>query len=642
MQLPGLSNEQLNMNNCTPEAKGYGTYWYRVENIERHGGNTVTTFLILFIVMFKLTFVLFSYELYQRLIKQELYKKTHKRYYTYWSAQVLILGGLIGLSIFADKRQSNQVALDTFWGSVIVDFVVAVVILGIVTLKANPLSEWKCLRNVDEDDDQVETDNNSRFIPPPLLVFCQCQITNERGKRCMQSTKQVIIILANGVSLFLFLAIGSYVAQAVPAIGTSYYVNPTSTLIRLGFFELAIFILLVEISYFIFLCDKLSWLCYIKIKKCLPDELSNESDYVSVYVNECKEERNDEEQNDEEQNDEEQDDNDSVQDDRPAAGHDGVNGERQQQETIAATQPISIEQRRHQDNAAKSLPESKGPTEPTAMRQRSNSDPSVPLIKPTGRCMKNYGATTATLGITAHSLSHGNTPRSPGSPPASGPPGGPPAPGPPSGHPAPGGQGDLLVPGPPGGHPAPGPPGGHSGPPAPGPPGGHPGPTAPAGPLGGPPAPGGQGPAPEPPGGHSGPPAPGPPGGHPGPAAPGPLGGPPAPGGQGPAPGAADLPAPRIQNEKKYSCRWYWLCIVFFQILTLAFMIGVSAPALYFLMQIVIDQTSNSNNDFKDLLSILPTIALNAWLLLKHGDIIHAMKEIVKSAAKQQRRATEH
>ena len=148
-------------------------------------------------------------------------------------------------------------------------------------------------------------------------------------------------------------------------------------------------------------------------------------------------------------------------------------------------------------------------------------------------------------------------------------------------------------------HPAPASPGGHPGPPASGPPGGHPAP-----------------------GGHPGPLAPGPPGGHP---APGPPGGPPAPGTQ------------NATQQKKYSCRWYWLCIVFFQIFTLAFMIVVSAPALYFLMQIVIDQTSNSNNDFKDLLSILPTIALNAWLLLKHGDIIHAMKEIVKSAAKQQR-----
>ena len=295
-QLPGLSNEQPNLNNGTPEAKGYGTYWYKVENIERHGGDVVTTFLILFILMFKLTFVFFSYELYQRLIKQKLYKKTHNRYYTYWSAQVLIFGGLIGLGIFTGKFQSNIVAKNTFWFSIGIDFFVALITIFIVALKANPLSEWKFLtRNVDDEDDaQTETEGDSRFIPPPLLVCCQCckYQPSEWCKRCMQSTKQVLIVLANGGSLFLFLAIGSYVAQALPAIAMSYYVNPTSTLIRLGFFELAIVILLMEFSYLIFLCDKLSWLCYVTSRKKLPDELSNELNFISVYVNECTREEN--------------------------------------------------------------------------------------------------------------------------------------------------------------------------------------------------------------------------------------------------------------------------------------------------------------------------------------------------------------
>ena len=239
--------------------------------------------------MFKLTFVFFSYELYQRLIKQKLYKKTHNRYYTYWSAQILIFGGLIGLGFFAGEFQSNRVALDTFWGSIIMDLVLAMIIIVIVTLKANPLSEWKCLRNADEGDAQMEAEGGGRFIPPPLLLCCQCCTyqPSERCKQCMQSTKQVLIVLANGVSLFLFLAIGSYVAQALPAITMSYYINPTSTLIRLGFFELAIVILLMEFSYLIFLCDKLSWLCYITSRKKLPDELSNELNFISVYVNEC-------------------------------------------------------------------------------------------------------------------------------------------------------------------------------------------------------------------------------------------------------------------------------------------------------------------------------------------------------------------
>ena len=449
-QLPGLSNEQ--QNGSTPEAKGYGRYWYKRENIKKRG-DKVTIFLILFIVMFKLTFVFFSYELYQKLIKQELHKKTHKRYYTYWSAQVLILGGLIGLSIFAGKYQSNRVALDTFWVSVgidaIVTIIITIIIIVIVMLKAilhNP--QGKAGDNI-----QRETkDNTIIFIPPPLLVCCQCckcPISNERGKQC----KQVIIVLANGVSLFLFLAIGSYVAQALPAIAMSYYVNPTSTLIRLGFFELVIFILLVEISYFIFLCDKCSWLCYITIRKQLPHELSNELDdtNISVYVKECKEEQND----------------DDVQ--SPPGDHN---------EPPDPNPHIAI----------------------------------TPLISNGSRM--NYGGTegSATESRTGEAGSTGNTP---GDPPA----------------------------------------------------------------------------APEP---------------------------------------------QNATQHQNYSCRWYWVFIVPGQIIAVFIVIGVSVPALYFLMQIVIDQTSNSNNDFKDLLSILPTIALNAWLLLKHGDIIHAMKEIMKSAAKEQ------
>ena len=466
-QLPGLSNEQPNTNNSTPEAKGYGTYWYKVENIERHGGDTVTTFLILFILMFKLTFVFFSYELYQRLIKQKLYKKTHSRYYTYWSAQVLIFGGLIGLGIFAGKFQSNKVALDTFWGSIGVDFVLAMIIIVIITLKANPLSEWKCLRNMDEGDAQTDTVGDSRFIPPPLLVCCQCckcQPSNERCKRCMQSTKQVLIVLANGGSLFLFLAIGSYVAQALPAIAMSYYVNPTSTLIRLGFFELAIVILLMEISYLIFLCDKLSWLCFVNNKRKLPDELSNEANFISMYIY------------------------------SPKAGR----RQRSYSESGTTTTQRHVAARR---NAARDQGVLNADRQPQRRRGSlpgrlvSNRDDRVQLLE-SNRDHNNYGSINP--------------------------------------------RGNAI----------------------------------------------------------------------------------------------------NSTQWKKYSCHWYGLCIIFFQIIALLIVIGGSAPALFFLMQIIIDQTSSSNNDFKDLLTILPTIALNAWLLLKHGDIIHTMKEIMKSAIKEQRGAT--
>ena len=457
--------------------------------------------------MFKLTFVFFSYELYQRLIKQKLYKKTHDRYYTYWSAQILIFGSLIGLGIFAAKFQSNRVALDTFWGSITTDFVVAVVIIVIVTLKANPFTEWTCLRNADEGDAKEVPEGDSKFIPPPMLVCCQCCNvcpSNERCKRCLLSTKQVLIVLANGVSLFLFLAIGSYVAQALPAIAMSYYVNPTCTLIRLGFFELAIFILLMEFSYLIFLCDKLSWLCYVRFRRNLPDEISNELHFVSVYVNECT----------------------RVQ---PAP-------ERQLQGEGTENTPL--------------LETGSGNSYGTPGGHAAAQKPvgsAANIQPPDGSSTGAQG--DATTPSDSDAKENGSTSSTSAQPPS-----------------------NSTVPGQ----------------------------STPGGPPGNPP-----------------------------PAPPQPPGG-----------GTDNTPQNAAQQtSKEYSCRWYWLCIIFFQIIALLIVIGVSAPALFFLMQIVIDQTSSSNNDFKDLLTILPTIALNAWLLLKHGDIIHAMKEIMKSAIKEQRGA---
>ena len=268
-----------------------------------------------------------------------------------------------------------------------------------------------------------------------------------------------------------------------------------------------------------------------------------------------------------------------------------MNRERQQQGVNATTQtdfegptePRLMEERQQQDVIAQSAPEFKVPTEPTAIRQRSRShpqievDPNIPLLKTT-ESHNNYGTTG---GTEAHG---GAAPLPSGA-----------APGPP-GDAAPepleastGTQGDNAT---------------FSGAEAQI--------MATGNTLHVPP----------------------------GSAAPGPPGD--ATHGPGPSDVQGDTNHPGTSNtqQKKHSCCWYWICIVFFHIIALLIVIGRSAPALFFLMQIVINQTSSSNNDFKDLLTILPTIALNAWLLLKHGDIIHTMKEIMKSAIKEQRKAT--
>ena len=656
-QLPGLSNEQPNVQNgSTPEAKGYGTYWYKVENIEGHGGRIVSTFLILFVFMFKLIFVFFSYELYQKLIKQKLYEKTHDRYYTYWSAQVLIFGGLIGLGMFAIMFQKNEVALKTFWSSVGVDLAVAMMITFIVMLKIYPCrqclkndegqaeqnAEQNAERNPQENPDQDEDD--TKFIPPPLLVCWQCFECCQRcpcTEHCLRSTKKVVIILVNGGSLFLFLAIGSYVAQAVPAIAISYYVNPTSTLIRLGFFELIVVVLMVEISYLIFLYDKLSWLCYITSKKELPDELSNETNFICAYVNECKIEQN-----------------------GPAAKKRNANaGPAGQTETDMGgpepegdTAPL-LGSSGHDitnygstnntggNNAAtveSSITAATGEGGSTTATVESSSTAATGEGGNTTATGGEGGSTTATVessstattgeggnttatggegGITTATGEGGNTTATGGeggiTTATGGEGGNTTATGGEGGITAATGEGGITT--------ATGGEGGNTT--ATGGEGGIT--TATGGEGGSTAATGGEGGNTTATGGEGGITT----------ATGGEGGSTAATGGEGGSTAATGEGGNNTQ-QKKYSCRWYWLCIVFSQIVALLFVITISAPALYFLMQIVIDQTSSSNNDFKDLLTIIPTIALNAWLLLKHGDITHAMKEIMKSAIKE-RKASE-
>ena len=64
------------------------------------------------------------------------------------------------------------------------------------------------------------------------------------------------------------------------------------------------------------------------------------------------------------------------------------------------------------------------------------------------------------------------------------------------------------------------------------------------------------------------------------------------------------------------------------------FIVVLSAVLLFFLLNVVIQQTSGSDNEFKDILAIVPTIALNLWLLFWQGDPCKAFKNIVSKANK--------
>ena len=135
---------------------------------------------------------------------------------------------------------------------------------------------------------------------------CTNCMNEEPWKKCGDYWKKGWIWFTNITSLITFLAFVSYLSQAFPAIVISYYLSPTASLIRLGFFEVIIVIMILEVSYLLFLLDKCAWLCYYHKHKKIPEEIetddqnkTNESEdeesnehktFISQYIDEDKKE----------------------------------------------------------------------------------------------------------------------------------------------------------------------------------------------------------------------------------------------------------------------------------------------------------------------------------------------------------------
>lgn len=116
-------------------------------------------------------------------------------------------------------------------------------------------------------------------VPPPLTLMCECC-------GCCSCWKTSWSVLSNLASLAVFLSFSSYLSQALPAITISYYLNPTASLIRLGFYELIIVVLLLEVSYLLFLFDKCTWFCYFNKHKEIPEEIEIKVDDDDDYAQE--------------------------------------------------------------------------------------------------------------------------------------------------------------------------------------------------------------------------------------------------------------------------------------------------------------------------------------------------------------------
>ena len=382
----------------------------------------------------------------------------------------------------------------------------------------------RCQAREEESEDVTKSDDDTFLVPPPLSLFCPCccrccrkQLCQENRQQeqqmlisghtviqenedhqaeqgsgqnedwsdsdesikqqncihcCVQCCTHSWTIITNTISLITFIASLSYLTQALPAIAISYYISPPASLIKLGFFELAIIILVVEISFFLYLVDKCVWLSYVHCAKKIPDEVYEEEEITDKAP--------------------------------PPSESDLTSGlDTSNAPTNPKRSPQDLES---DDNITNASPDSATPQQPKKKKiikyiDQYLVDKTKPKLISFGHgdcssdklfCKRNWHCLLRLLCETCHCL---------------------------------------------------------------------------------------------------------------------------------------------ICPWKL----WYCHCLLYvsvFQIAVAMLLIGMSAPLLYFIMNIIIDQTSTSNDQFKDILAIIPTIALNTWLLIRYGNISHFVKDIMGKATK--------
>lgn len=154
-------------------------------------------------------------------------------------------------------------------------------------------------------EEETLSDNETYLVPPPLSLFfllihqlCKHMKQNTESDKSKKSLlsgtnkeedrqnkplvnknlcTRIWKVLANGISLFVFLGFSSYLTQAIPSISISYYLSPTASLIRLGFFELVVIVLIMEGAYLLFLLEKWTWLAYVHYNNTIPEEIQEET-----------------------------------------------------------------------------------------------------------------------------------------------------------------------------------------------------------------------------------------------------------------------------------------------------------------------------------------------------------------------------
>ena len=343
LQLPDLSSEQLPVDSdVIPNVIGYASHWTCLHNGAFLYSNNliITTISASIVTVTKLSLLGFCYEILQFIRKHKINRKTNEWYYYYWGAQVLMIINLLAVIYFEGTKQRNKTALYLFITSIVIDIILITVAFLVIYRKIfvalkqcirknnngtdtqGPLLSSHIINVVTTDHEHptesptsdrreaydIELDvcykQNStqlsrltgklwqpsrkkematkgvEFVPPPLTLLFECC-----DYECCKNWQTHWTIFTNIISLLIFLAFISYLSQAFPAIVISYYLSPTASLIRLGFIEVIIVVMLFEIAYILFLLDKLAWLCYYRKRAKIPNEIKPDHDEMSENNN---------------------------------------------------------------------------------------------------------------------------------------------------------------------------------------------------------------------------------------------------------------------------------------------------------------------------------------------------------------------
>lgn len=385
IQLPGLSSQLGNEEDPedlkypkTPTPIGFAIRWCEKDYLIKNGDKDIKKFSIILVFTSKFFIIMFCYEIYHQLRDRRVHRKTHDWYYVYWSAQLLVIVGMGLLIDFARKHQKNHIAFQIFYASLISDGVLtffvttALVLIGaqcckgqhgngsqteeqedqesfgrengasnkdgdhksstaasgasskddrsdltaasgassndntsdhpkskaassLVTLEGQGTGDTTSgtLTTSSRREEVIDVEDDIDLIAPPLgcICTCLCQFCNYHTEPSRVPTEDTPLIqkdtkvkcyrslwkiLLNGISLFSFLAFLSYLTQAIPSIAISYYLSPTASLIRLGFFELVIIVMLGEGAYLLYLLDKFWWIIHIHCNGTIPNEILEE------------------------------------------------------------------------------------------------------------------------------------------------------------------------------------------------------------------------------------------------------------------------------------------------------------------------------------------------------------------------------